>query len=451
MITLGIETSCDETALSLIETRERDGYFECKVIASLIHSQAELHSNFGGVYPALAKREHGRNLLPLLRKLLGQNKEVYGDKPVVISDSDFGIKMDIVRAEYAERNADLFSSFTDIDFLKTIPNINRIAITEGPGLEPALWVGISFGEILSTIWSKSQSDLSRPVPSSIEGAEPAVSISNPSREVAVIPVNHMEGHIVGSLLSSDVVAGEWQRLKPIHFPALALLISGGHTELVKIENNSTNGQLDLNYSIIGQTKDDAVGEAFDKVARLLGLPYPGGPHVSKLAKEAEEQGLVSLIKLPRPMINSGDLNFSFSGLKTAVLYAVRDEEKKNGIISDNFKKGLAREFEQSVKETLIAKLRQAIEEVDAKTIIIGGGVIANITLRQAFEALAQEYNLLLYLPSSHITGDNALMIALAGALDNGKYDRRLRADGTKRLNAEVPLDRLLRQAQDKSR
>jgi N6-L-threonylcarbamoyladenine synthase len=425
MITLGIETSCDETALSLIETRERDGYFECKVIASLIHSQAELHSSFGGVYPALAKREHGRNLLPLLRKLLEQNKEVYGDKPVHISDSDFDNRMNQVKEKYANRNADLFASFTDTDFLKIVPNIDKIAITEGPGLEPALWVGISFGEILSIIWSDPRNLTSRKIP--------------------VIPVNHMEGHIVGSLLSSDVEMGEWQRLKQIHFPALALLISGGHTELVKIENNSNNKDpLNLNYSIIGQTKDDAVGEAFDKVARLLGLLYPGGPHVSKLAKEAEEHSLVSPIKLPRPMINSGDLNFSFSGLKTAVLYAVRDEEKKNGSLSDDWKRALAREFEQSVMETLDTKLRQAIEEVDAKTIIIGGGVIANITLRQAFEALAQEYNVPLYLPSSHISGDNALMIALAGALDNDKHDRMLKADGTKRLNAELPLDRLFR-------
>lgn len=421
MITLGIETSCDETALSLIETRERDGYFECKVIASLIHSQAELHSSFGGVYPALAKREHGRNLLPLLKKLLEQAKEVYGDKPVHISDSDFDNRMNQVKEKYASRNADLFASFTDTDFLKIVPNIDKIAITEGPGLEPALWVGISFGEILSIIWSDPRNLTSRKIP--------------------VIPVNHMEGHIVGSLLSPDVEMGEWQRLKSIHFPALALLISGGHTELVKIENNSTNGQLDLNYSIIGQTKDDAVGEAFDKVARLLGLLYPGGPHVSKLAKEAEEHSLVSPIKLPRPMINSGDLNFSFSGLKTAVLYAVRDEEKKNGSLSDDWKRALAREFEQSVMETLDTKLRQAIEEVDAKTIIIGGGVIANITLRQAFEALAQEYNVPLYLPSSHITGDNALMIALAGALDNNKHERKLKADGTKRLNAELLLDK----------
>lgn len=422
MITLGIETSCDETALSLIETRERDGFFECRIIASLIHSQAELHSNFGGVYPALAKREHGRNLLPLLMRLLEQAKEVYGNKPVHISDSDFDNRMNQVKEKYASRNTDLFASFTDTDFLKIVPEIDKIAITEGPGLEPALWVGISFGEILATIWSGPRGQT--------------------SREVQVIPVNHMEGHIVGSLLSSDVEIGVWQRLKPIHFPALALLISGGHTELVKIENNSNNkGPLDLNYSIIGQTKDDAVGEAFDKVARLLGLPYPGGPHVGKLAKEAKEQGLVSLIKLPRPMINSGDLNFSFSGLKTAVLYAVRDEEKKNGYLGDDWKKGLAREFEQSVKETLVTKLRQAIDEVDAKTIIIGGGVIANNTLRQAFEALAQEYNVPLYLPSSHITGDNALMIALAGALDNNKHERKLKADGTKRLNAELLLDK----------
>jgi N6-L-threonylcarbamoyladenine synthase len=239
----------------------------------------------------------------------------------------------------------------------------------------------------------------------------------------------MEGHVVGSLLESDKHHGEWQKLKPLAFPAIALLISGGHTELVEIKTDKNS----LGYNILGQTKDDAVGEAFDKVARLLGLPYPGGPHVSKLAGEAEEEKIVSIVKLPRPMLHSGDLNFSFSGLKTAVMYAVRNYEKENGKLDDNFKKGLAKEFEESVKITLDTKLRSAIENTGAKTIIVGGGVSANKTLRKAFENTAKEFDIPLYLPSNHISGDNALMIALAGSLDEKEYTASLRAQGTKSL------------------
>jgi N6-L-threonylcarbamoyladenine synthase len=179
----------------------------------------------------------------------------------------------------------------------------------------------------------------------------------------------------------------------------------------------------FSYTIVGKTKDDAVGEAFDKVARLLGLPYPGGPHIAKLAHEAWEAKIPSPLSLPRPMIGSGNLDFSFSGLKTAVLYAVRDEMKKEQL-SDTFKKGLAYEFEQAVADTLEAKLASAIDATGAQSIIIGGGVSANHVLRQRFEKVAKEYGLPLYMPSRHISGDNALMIALAGALDSDTHDKK---------------------------
>lgn len=357
MVILGIETSCDETALALIETREENGVFECRVIASLIHSQAELHSPYGGVFPMLAKREHEKNLPIILEKLLVE-AHLSSDKPT----------------------------------------INAIAVTEGPGLEPALWTGIVFAQELSKKWN-----------------------------VPVLPVNHMEGHIVGSLLTSDVADGTWQPLKTLPTPSLALLISGGHTELVSIEKIGL-------YKIIGRTKDDAVGEAFDKVARLLGLPYPGGPQISMLAHEAREKNIVSLVTLPRPMISSKDLDFSFSGLKTAVLYAIRGAEKTpDGKLSENFISGLCREFEDAVTETLTTKLRVAIEDTGAQSIIIGGGVAANITLRDQFEIIASEYGIPLFMPSKHISGDNALMIALAGALDTSKPSRTLKAHGTKKL------------------
>jgi len=415
MITLGIETSCDETALALIETRTSNGIFECRVISSLVNSQAELHSAFGGVFPTVAKREHSKNILPLLKNLLAESPEIADsasnlarnteERKQCLTDREFADILAGFTPEMAAQNADLLASFNaDSEFLKNIPNIDRIAVTEGPGLEPALWVGIIFGEILSALWSK-----------------------------PLVPVNHMEGHIMGSLLRSDAPHGEWQSLQKLAFPAIALLISGGHTELVHIDDEKSKNGLALHYTILGQTKDDAVGEAFDKVARLLDLKYPGGPHISKLSAEAVAENISSTVKLPRPMLQSGDLNFSFSGLKTAVMYAVKHEREAGGGLSETFKKGLAREFEEAVKESLDAKLRSAIDQIGAKAIIIGGGVSANKTLRKAFEATAAEYGVPLYLPSAHISGDNALMIALAGALDDRAHADQLRAQGTKKL------------------
>ncbi|MDQ2932815.1 MAG: tRNA (adenosine(37)-N6)-threonylcarbamoyltransferase complex transferase subunit TsaD [bacterium] len=396
MIILGIETSCDETALALLETRIRDGVFECKVIASEIHSQADLHSPYGGVFPTLAKREHEKKLVPMLKELL----ENQGDTDNIAQSETFSLLVEEFRVEFRDQNTDLFDSFEQSPFLSHKPQIDAIAVTEGPGLEPALWTGITFAKMLSRLW-----------------------------EVPLVPVNHMEGHVVGSLLNSDIPEGEWQALKPLPTPALALLISGGHTELVSITHSNLSN---FKYSIIGQTKDDAVGEAFDKAARLIGLPYPGGPHISKLAAQAREQNISSEIKLPRPMIASKDLDFSFSGLKTAVLYAVREVEK-SGPITEEFKMALAREFEDAVTETLSTKLKKATEQTGAQSVIIGGGVSANTMLRESFQRIANEYGISLHLPSPHISGDNALMIALAGALDTSSTTREIRAQGTKKL------------------
>jgi N6-L-threonylcarbamoyladenine synthase len=395
MITLGIETSCDDTALALMETRGEGDDFECRVISSMVHSQASLHSPYGGVFPALAKREHGKNLVPLLEKLL---KESGLDSKDEISSSDLKICVDSFGDDFISKDRDLFSLVKSAKFLEKIPMIDRIAVTEGPGLEPALWVGINFARVMGKIWN-----------------------------VPVVPINHMEGHVVASLLKSDISGGEWQKLNELQVPSVALLVSGGHTELVKIESFG-------HYELIGQTKDDAVGEAYDKVARLLGLPYPGGPQISKLAAQADEEELISEIKLPRPMIGSGDLNFSFSGLKTAVLYAVRELTKDSVELSEQSKKMLALEFEHAVSETLEVKLRNAIDEVTAQSIIVGGGVSANTRLRGMFGRLAEEYGIPLYLPSAHTSGDNALMIALVGAMKLDIIDGAiLKADGTKRL------------------
>ena len=433
MITLGIETSCDETALALIETREisdakdddrqPSAHTEYRIIQSLVHSQAELHSAYGGVFPTLAKREHSKNLVPLLEKILkdlpgrsqitnnklqtNPNNQSINSKQETTS---FKEKLESFKKEYGEQNADLLESFTHAIFLENIPDIDRIAVTEGPGLEPALWVGITFARMLGELWN-----------------------------IPVIPVDHMEGHVIGSLLDDTKPYGTWQPLKELSLPAVALLISGGHTELIKVE-------ADFKYKLLGQTKDDAVGEAFDKVARLLDLPYPGGPHIAKLAHEAWEEKIQSPVKLPRPMINSGDLDFSFSGLKTAVLYAVQAEASKGASsvkdaspLSDNFKKGLAYEFEQSVAEVLDAKLRQAVESVGAQSIVIGGGVSANHVLRTRFQKTAETYSIPLFLPSFHVSGDNALMIALVGSMqpltakDTTHPPSTIHARGTKKI------------------
>jgi len=424
MIILGIETSCDETALALIETKGDGGSFECCVIESLIHSQAELHSAYGGVYPSLAKREHGKNLVPLLHELLSKTGFANGPQsttsapagaasrsrplrpPKGSSGSFPNPALEQLLVEIAPQNPELFESFSHADFLKEpAPAIDRIAVTEGPGLEPALWVGINFARMLGALW-----------------------------QIPIVPVNHMEGHVIGSLLPSDAPNGAWQKLHEAPMPAVALLISGGHTQLVKVSGLG-------HYEIIGETKDDAVGEAFDKTARLLGLPYPGGPHLAELAHKAWEEKVPAPVKLPRPMLNSKDLDFSFSGLKTAVLYAVRDAAKgPDGSLPDAFKKGLALEFETAVADVLDSKLRAAIGKTGAKSVIIGGGVSANHVLRKRFETTATEYGIPIFMPSRHISGDNALMIALAGAVNPvevNEKNRAIRASGTKRLSTST--------------
>mgnify|MGYP001565948106 CR=1 FL=1 len=328
MITLGIETSCDETALCLLETK--DNHY--RILGNIVHSQIESHKEFGGVVPMLAKREHIKNLPILYERILKES----------------GVVEDM---------------------------IERIAVTQGPGLEPALWTGILFAQELGKKLS-----------------------------IPVVPINHMEGHIAASLLSQSHSHKEFQTLREIQFPALAVLISGGHTEIVKVEALGK-------YEVLGSTVDDAIGEAFDKVARMLNLPYPGGPEISKLAEQAREENVPNVIKLPRPMIHSKDLKFSFSGLKTAVLYTLREL----GSPTAEQIKDIAREFEDAVTEVLISKTQQALEDHEARTLIIGGGVIANIHIRAAFEKLAAKHSIPLYLPAAGLSGDNALMIALCGS------------------------------------
>ncbi len=255
------------------------------------------------------------------------------------------------------------------------PAIDVIAVTAGPGLEPALWVGINFAKALALLWNK-----------------------------PLIAVNHMEGHILSALASSQ---GDTLRINDVELPVLALLISGGHTELVLMKEW-------LHYKLIGQTRDDAVGEAFDKVARMLELPYPGGPEISRLAESLRSSlgGETAKFVLPRPMIDSNTCDFSFAGLKTAVLYLLRDHPD----ITEEEKTHMALEFENAVAEVLWKKTSRALEDTGAQTLVIGGGVSANTHLRRVFtEKIKSEHsNVTLRIPSASLTTDNAIMIALAG-------------------------------------
>ena len=377
MITLGIETSCDETAVCVLETRavtdKKTGAetIEYRILENMIHSQADLHAQYGGVFPMMAKREHEKNLPILMKQVLGKNAEKVTSGAL---------------------------------------KIDRIAVTRGPGLEPALRVGIDYANKL--------------------GAE---------LNIPVVGVNHMEGHILGSLLKSSAPSPTFAPLLDVHLPAIAILISGGHTELVLVKKIGK-------YEVIGHTKDDAIGEAFDKVARLLGLPYPGGPKVSELAERARIKTSNSAnfpeqtVRLPRPMLHSKDFDFSFSGLKTAVLYEIRKTDENATMkpnpqmkpeknlernpahhgLSEKMKMEIAREFEDAVTEVVVKKTSAAIEHYGAQSLIAGGGVIANKHIREALAQMALENSIPLFLPPTGVSGDNALMIALAGSLQPEK-------------------------------
>ena len=375
MIILGIETSCDETAISIIEAKGDLESLSFETLSHVVHSQIKEHEPFGGVVPNIAKREHQKYL------------------PLVLD-----------KATKEAGN----------------PKIDLIAVTVGPGLEPALWTGIEFAKNLGETLG-----------------------------VKVIGANHMEGHIASVLLNTTEANSE--KKSKVEFPAVALLVSGGHTELVYLKNWKEKEK-------VGETKDDAVGEAFDKVARLLDLPYPGGPQISKLASEAREKNISLETHFPRPMIHSGDLNFSFSGLKTAVLYYLRKSRNsssnepcerddastrknsaefypcereepisgfpgqkvalENIVSEDQFKMAVAREFEDAAIETLVSKTRAAIEKYNPKTLIAGGGVIANKKLREDLNSLKDICpELSLAIPENSLTTDNATMIAISGYID----------------------------------
>jgi N6-L-threonylcarbamoyladenine synthase len=395
---LAIETSCDETAMAILQVNQDGQKSKFKIIANEVSSQIDIHKEYGGVFPALAKREHIKNLPIVFEKILKKSK----------------IKIKDVSKK-----------------------INAIAVTIGPGLEPALWTGIVFAKELSQKY-----------------------------KLPIIPVNHMEGHIFSIFpkKGKTFTVGNNKEL----FPILTLLVSGGHTELVLVKDWPSSSTNKLTYKKIGQTRDDAVGEAFDKVARMLGLFYPGGPEISRLAgierkyvipgsltqadgpSVSKKPSKVLLcadrknifkempeIILPRPMIYSKDYDFSFSGLKTAVLYLIRDLKEKNpNILNDiNIKQKIAQEFEDAVVETLVHKTIKAIGQYKIKTLIVGGGVSANsylkeqlrIKIKKLKQSKVLPYSVKVHFPTKSLTGDNALMIAIAGYFQykNKKYTTKL--------------------------
>lgn len=428
MRVLGIETSCDETAVSIIAA-EGDfaaGDFSCTIDGDALLSHMLAHVQYGGVFPNVAKRKHAENLLPVFEQALTEAGMLtpHAKAPEVSQETLTEIK------ELLAREPELFARLTIFLAQYQKPHIDAIAVTVGPGLEPALWVGVNFARALSLAW-----------------------------DIPIVPVNHMEGHILIALMCDENPNPETRNpkqmqnqksetgadsrsesatvtcnLSPVTFPALALLISGGHSELVLMQDW-------MAYEKIGQTRDDAVGEAFDKVARLLGLPYPGGPAISRLAKEAREQELKQPFTLPRAMLDSGGADFSFSGIKTAVRRIVEELSEPN----EEQKRQIAREFEDAVAEIFVAKVRGALHETGAYTLILGGGVAANTYIKaQLAELLASEFpHTTLYVsPPEHST-DNALMIALAGYFHalRGEYAKQgdIAARGTKHFRKQSDL------------
>ncbi|MCF6807053.1 tRNA (adenosine(37)-N6)-threonylcarbamoyltransferase complex transferase subunit TsaD [Thiotrichales bacterium 19S9-12] len=311
MIILAIETSCDETGLALFDVKKD------QLIDHVVYTQAQMHSEYGGVVPELASRDHIRKLLPLLKTLLRQNK-------------------------------------------LTTDQLNVVAYTKGPGLIGALMVGASFAKALAY-----------------------------ALKIPAVGIHHLEGHLMAAQLEDN---------KP-EYPFVSLLVSGGHTQLIAVKSFS-------DYQLLGESIDDAAGEAFDKTAKLLGLPYPGGALLAKLAEKGEK----GVFHLPRPMTDRPGLDFSFSGLKTAVLNLWNKSDKK-----EQTKANIAYAFEEAVVDTLRIKAKRALEHTGFDRLVVAGGVGANIRLRDGLNQMAEKNRYQVFYPKVEYCTDNGAMIAAAAA------------------------------------
>lgn len=382
---LAIETSCDETAVAVLECEGVEASTSFKILGNSLYSQAEKHAEYGGVYPTLAKREHQTNLAPLTARALEEAGLLVKDGVTAIPDNAFANVQD---PPFRQAITDFLEAYEK-------PDIDLIAVTRGPGLEPALWTGINFATALSRTWN-----------------------------VPLMGIDHMEGHIMSALL--EPAGTNSFTFRNPELPLLALLISGGHTEFMLMKKW-------FSYERIGETKDDAVGEAFDKVARLLGLAYPGGPKIAEFAAKSRERGENTLV-FPRPMADDNTCDLSFSGLKTAVLYKMRGMNE----ISESEKEHVAEAFENAARDVLALKAKRALERTGAKTFAVGGGVSANAEIRRALTELVSEdfSNVALHFPDNSLTGDNAVMIGAAAYLRSvsGKETHvELTASGSQRL------------------
>ncbi|HMB26035.1 MAG TPA: tRNA (adenosine(37)-N6)-threonylcarbamoyltransferase complex transferase subunit TsaD [Patescibacteria group bacterium] len=275
---------------------------------------------------------------------------------------------------------------TDLSSTDKEKKVDYIAVCAGPGLISSLMVGVETGKTLAYVFKK-----------------------------PLVKINHLEGHLLSFKGNKE---------KNIKFPAIGLIVSGGHTQLFLIKDY-------LKYKLIGQTRDDAVGEAFDKTAKILSLGYPGGPAISRSAEEKDSQNIKEIknrdskldLSLPRPMLKTADFDMSFSGLKTALLYTWRDIEKKyNQEEQSSLKSGLAAEFQKAVVEVLVSKTFRAVEKYKAKSLVVGGGVSANMVLRRHLIDKAEKFDIDLFLPGQGMTGDNAAMIGLAAYYHIKKKD-----------------------------
>jgi len=373
MIILGIETSCDDTGIAIVESWpasntkrssadwprfrnvQNQRFLRCRnvernvltfrILSNVVASQIEVHRKYGGVYPNLAKREHIVNL------------------PIVLNQALAG-------AGTVPAN----------------PAIDAIAVTYGPGLSPCLWTGINFAKELAKTW-----------------------------QVPLIPVDHMEGHLLVGLFTA-------KQHKP-KFPAIVLLVSGGHTQLLLMKGIGK-------YQLLGETRDDAAGEAFDKTARILGLSYPGGPAVAAAAALAGKPAIT--IKLPRPMLHSKDFDFSFSGLKTAVLYDFQKRTRKVQK-SKEYIGAMAQEIQQAIIDVLLKKTIKAVQQYKAKSVILGGGVSANEELRKQLEKELSKEKTTLFLPEKSLATDNGVMPAFAGYFAKAKNPSAIEAEPNLRI------------------
>jgi N6-L-threonylcarbamoyladenine synthase len=332
MKTLGIETSCDETAIAVYDSKEG-------IIGESIHSQMKMHAEYGGVVPELASRDHCLKIVDVLKDALGKT---------------------------------------------SISSIDQIAYTSGPGLLGALLIGESFAQGLST-----------------------------ALDVPLIPINHLEGHLMSPMME----------FPEISMPFICLLVSGGHSMIVDVKAKA-------DYEILGQSQDDAVGEAFDKVAKLLGLPYPGGPHIEKIALNGNPKAY----DFPRPMIHSDNLDMSLSGLKTAVLYTIQKIEDLN----EDIKADIAASFQKAVTDVLIAKIKKTVELTNHSDVIVAGGVAANKYIREEFKNLEGILNIKVYYPDLKYCGDNAAMIAFVGSMMTPLKEKNIKS----KVRARWPLNEL---------